>query len=389
MAVSQTAAMFKHTSDLAARGVPVLNLAVGQPDFPTPPHIKEAGKRAIDEDYSYYSPVAGFTALREAIVTKMREDNGLDYEVGEVMVSNGGKHCIANALMSLIDECDEVIVPAPYWVSYTELVRLAGGTSVVIEARFDDGYKITPEQLDGAMTSRTKALILCSPSNPTGAVYTLDELKRLAQVLEDWPGVFVISDEVYEYANFVGEHASMAQVVGMKDRCVVVNAVSKGFAMTGWRIGYMCAPWWLVDASTKLQGQFTTGPNSIAQMAAVEALTASKEPSREMVHQYRRRRDLVMNHLDRIPNVRFVVPDGAFYVFPDVSAFFGGSADGTTIADSVDLVFHLLENAGVATVMGEAFGAPDCIRISYAQSERTLVHALEALRRCLDKIERA
>ncbi len=387
MAASQTVAMNQRSKDMQAEGVDVINLSVGEPDFPTPSHIKKAAKKAINNNHTFYSPVPGYPELRKAITNKLKEENGLDYSPEQVIVSNGAKHSIANAIMTLIDPGAEVIVPAPYWVSYIEQVKLAGGNNIVIKGTFENDFKITSLQLEKAITPKTKALILCSPSNPSGAIYNKQELKEIAEVIEKHKNIFVITDEVYEYINFTGNHESIAQFDRIKDRVAVVNGVSKGFAMTGWRIGYLCGPEWLVKACTKLQGQFTTGPSSISQMAAVEALNASKKNSVKMVEAFNRRKKLVLSLLDKIEGIRYKAPQGAFYVFPDVSSYFGKSYNNNKINNSTDIAFYLLEEAHVATVMGDAFGIPECIRISFSTSDKLLEKALKAIHKALDKLK--
>lgn len=380
---SQTIAMNQKSRDLQAQGINIINLTVGEPDFFTPPHVKEAGKKAIDENYSFYSPIDGYMDLRKAIANKLKNENNLDYKPEQISVSNGAKHALANNIMCLIDEGDEVIIPAPYWVSYAELVKLAGGTNVVLKTTLDTNYKITAEQLEKAITPKTKALLLCSPNNPTGSVYSKAELKAIADVVARYPRIFVISDEIYEHINFVGNHESIAQFANIHDRVVVINGVSKGYAMTGYRIGYMAGPLWLTKAAGKLQGQFTSGASSIAQRAALEALTSDNTYTKEMVVAFKRRRDLVLRLLNEIPGLKFNVPDGAFYVFPDVSSYFGKSDGKTTISNAVDFSLYLLEKANSATVPGEGFGEPNCIRISYANSDEKLEKAMRQIKDAL------
>ncbi|MBN1184742.1 MAG: pyridoxal phosphate-dependent aminotransferase [Bacteroidales bacterium] len=386
MLPSATVAMNKKSNDLKAQGIDIINLSVGEPDFNTPQHIKDAAKKAIDDNYSFYTDVAGYKDLLQAISEKFKRENNLEYGLDQILVSNGGKHSIANALMALVDKGDEVIIPAPYWVSYYELVKLAEGENVVINANIDNDFKITPEQLEKAITSKTRALILCSPSNPTGSVYSKKEMQGLVNVLLKFPQVFVISDEIYEHINFVDKHVSIAQFEGMKDRVAVINGVSKGFAMTGWRIGYMGAPAWLAKACIKLQGQFTTGASSIAQRASLAALTGGLETVYEMRKVFLRRRDLVVQKMSEISGLKYNIPEGAFYVFPDVSNFFGKS-DGTgIIKDTNDMSLYLLEKAHIGTVPGIAFGDPNCIRISYATSDEKLVDAMQRMKDALDKL---
>lgn len=387
MAASQTVEMNQKSQELQQQGIDIINMSVGQPDFPTPDYIKEAAKTAIDENYTYYSPVEGYTELLEAISNKMHRENALSYTTRQIVVSNGGKHALLNALLSLIDEGDEVIVPAPYWVSYVEQVKIAGGSNVVIRGKMENNFKITPEQVEQAITPHTKVLLLCSPSNPTGAVYNHEELKKLAEVIKKYEGLYVVTDEIYEYINFVGPHQSIAQFEGMKDRVVVINGVSKGFAMTGWRIGYLCGPEWLAQACKKLQGQMTTGASSISQKAAITALNKDKSFPRQMNTIFLRRRNLVMELLDQIPDIFYSVPEGAFYIFPDISAYFGKQFDNGTINNAKDLCFFLLEHAHVGTVPGEAFGEPNCLRISYANADEQLEKGLQNIQKALAQLK--
>ena len=384
---SQTMAMSQKAKDLQEQGVKVVNLSVGEPDFYTPDHIKQAAKEAIDRNFSFYSPASGYTDLRQAVTEKLAAENGLHYTPQQIVVSNGAKHALANAIMALVDDGDEVIIPAPYWVTYTELVKYAGGTNVIIRTSLANKFKITADDLRAAITQKTKAFILCSPSNPTGSVYTRGELQALAQVLAEHPQVFIISDEIYEYINFVGKHESIAQFDGLQDRTVVINGVSKGYAMTGWRIGYLAAPLWIAKACNKFQGQFTSGPSSIAQRAALCALTSDKAFTREMTAAFKRRRDLVLQGLGRIEGLRCPKPDGAFYVFPDVSAYFGKKYGNTVIRNATDLCLYLLEQAHVGTVSGDGFGEPNCIRLSYATSDEQLKIALDALQQAFAALQ--
>jgi len=383
---SQTMAMNQKSKDLQAQGIDIINLSVGEPHFFTPDHIKEAGKKAIDDNFSFYSPAEGYMDLRQAVAKKFKVENGLEYTPQQIIVSNGAKHSLANAILSLVDDGDEVIVPAPYWVTYVELVKLAGGVNVVIRTLPEHSYKLTPAELEQAITPKTKALLLCSPSNPTGSVYSKAELKALADVLLRHPGIFVIADEIYEHINFVGGHESIAQFEGMLERTVVINGVSKAYAMTGYRIGYMAGPLWLAKACGKLQGQFTSGPSSIAQRAAYACLTMDASFTREMNVAFRRRRDLVMEGLSRIQGLTCVRPDGAFYVFPDVSSFFGKSDGKITVKNDTDVSLYLLDQAHVSTVPGDGFGEPNCIRLSYATSDEKLVRAMEALKTAFDRL---
>lgn len=380
---SQTIAMNQKTRDLQAQGIDIINLTVGEPDFFTPPHVKEAGKKAIDANFSFYSPIDGYMDLRKAIANKFKVENNLDYKPEQISVSNGAKHSLANSIMCLIDEGDECIIPSPFWVSYAELVKLAGGTNVVLKTTLETNYKITAEQLEKAITPKTKALLLCSPNNPTGSVYSKAELKALADVLVKYPRIFVISDEIYEHINFVGKHETIAQFPEIHDRCVVINGVSKGYAMTGYRIGYLAAPLWITKACGKLQGQFTSGASSIAQRAALEALTSDNTYTMEMNVAFKRRRDLVLRLMKDIPGLKCNVPDGAFYVFPDVSFYFGKTDGNVTIKNDMDVSLYLLDKANAATVPGEGFGEPNCIRISYANSDEKLEKAMIRIKEAL------
>lgn len=383
---SQTMAMNQKSKDLQAQGIDIVNLSVGEPDFFTPDHIKAAGKKAIDDNYSFYSPAEGYMDLRQAVARKFKVENGLDYTAQQIIVSNGAKHSLANAIFALVDDGDEVIVPAPYWVTYVELVKLAGGSNVVIRTLPKNNYKMTPAELEQAITPRTKALLLCSPSNPTGSVYSKSELKALADILVKHPRVFVIADEIYEHINFVDGHQSIAQFEGMYEKTVVINGVSKAYAMTGYRIGYLAAPLWISKACGKLQGQFTSGPSSIAQRAAYACLTMDASFTAEMNVAFRRRRDLVLDGLSKIQGLTCVKPDGAFYVFPDVSYFFGKSDGTITIKNDVDVSLYLLDKAHVSTVPGDGFGEPDCIRISYATADDLLEKAMAALKEAFDRL---
>ena len=380
---SQTLAMSQKSNELKAQGIDVINLSVGEPDFNTPDHIKEAAKKAIDDNFSFYSPVPGYMDLRKAICAKLKNENQLDFAPEQIVVSGGAKQSICNAVLSLVNAGDEVIVPAPYWVSYVEMVKLAEGKNVIVSAGIEQDFKITPAQLEAAITPKTKLLILCSPSNPTGSVYSKDELKRLADVLVKYPQVLVLADEIYEHINYVGGHQSIAQFEEIRDRVVIINGVSKGYAMTGWRIGFIAAPLWIAKACNKLQSQYTSGPCSIAQKAATAAFSGDQSCVEEMRKAFERRRNLVVELTKEIPGFKVNNPQGAFYLFPEVSYYFGKS-DGThVIKTSDDLAMYLLEDAHVATVGGDAFGAPDCLRFSYATSDENLK---EALRRIKDSV---
>ncbi|MDR3328530.1 MAG: pyridoxal phosphate-dependent aminotransferase [Prevotellaceae bacterium] len=386
LAESQTLAMNQKTKDLQARGLDIVNLTAGEPDFFTPAHIKAAAKAAVDANYSFYTPVDGYPELRRAVADKLRRENGLEYRPEQVVVSNGAKHALANAILSLVDEGDEVVIPAPYWVSYAELVKLAGGRPVVVRTSFEGGFKMSAAQLAAAITPRTKLLILCSPSNPTGSVYRREELAALAEVVAQHDRLFVLSDEIYEHIRFEGQHESIAQFPAVKDRVVLVNGVSKAYAMTGYRIGYLAAPLWIAKACAKLQGQLTSNASSIAQRAAIAALSGDNTPTREMVEAFRRRRDLVLRHLNDMPGVRCGTPPAAFYVFPDVSAFFGRRDGSTAIGNDADLCLYLLDKALVAGVPGSAFGEPTCIRFSYATSDELLEKAMRSMKKALSNL---
>ena len=381
---SATLAMSQKSAELKAQGVDVINMSVGEPDFNTPDHIKEAAKQAIDENYSRYSPVAGYPSLRQAIVNKLKTENGLDYTINQISCSNGAKQSVCNVILALVNPGDEVIVPAPYWVSYPEMVKLAGGVPVTVFADFEQSFKMTPEQLEAAITPRTRALILCSPSNPTGMVYSAEELAGLAEVLLRYPDVMVIADEIYEHINYVGSHASIAHVPGMKERTVIVNGVSKAYAMTGWRIGFIAAPEWVVKACNKLQGQYTSGPCSVSQKAAEAAYTGTQEPVEQMRQAFERRRDLIVRLAREVPGLDVCVPQGAFYLFPRCCKLFGKRAGDRVIETAEDLAMYLLEVGHVACVGGTAFGAPLGIRMSYATSDENIV---EAIRRIKEAVE--
>ena len=378
--------MSQKSSEMKAQGIDVINMSVGEPDFNTPDHIKEAAKEAVDNNYSRYSPVPGYPELRKAIVAKLRNENGLDYADGEILVSNGAKQCVCNAVMALVDDGDEVIIPAPYWVSYPQMVKLAGGTPVIVKAGFEQDFKMTPEQLENAITPKTRMLILCSPSNPTGSVYTEDELKALAEVILRHEDVFVLADEIYEHINYTGKHASMAAFPGMKEHTIVVNGVSKAYAMTGWRIGFMAAPEWIIKGCNKLQGQYTSGPCSVSQKAAEQAYVASQTCVEEMRKAFERRRDLIVGLAREIPGLEVNVPQGAFYLFPKCSSFYGKSDGKRTVNNSSDLAMFLLEEGHVATVGGDAFGDPDCFRMSYATSDDNIREAMKRIKTCLAKL---
>ena len=384
---SETLAMSQKSSELKAQDIDVINLSVGEPDFDTPDHIKEAAKKAIDENYSRYSPVAGYPALRNAIVAKLKKENGLDYTAAQISCANGAKQSVCNTIMALINAGDEVIIPAPYWVSYPEMVKLADGTPVSVYAGIEQDFKITPEQLEKAITPKTKLLILCSPSNPTGSVYSREELNGLADVLAKHPQIYVIADEIYEHINYIGKHESIAQFEKIRDRVVIVNGVSKAYAMTGWRIGFIAGPEWIVKAVNKLQGQYTSGPCSVSQKAAEAAYTGTQEPVEAMRQAFQRRRDLIVRLAKEIPGFEVNMPEGAFYLFPKCSSYFGKKFGDRTVNSAADMAMYLLEVAHVACVGGGAFGAPDCIRMSYATSDENIMEAMRRIKEALAKLQ--
>ncbi|MDR0508079.1 MAG: pyridoxal phosphate-dependent aminotransferase [Dysgonamonadaceae bacterium] len=384
---SETLAMSQKSNELKAQGVDVINLSVGEPDFNTPDFIKEAAKKAINENFSFYSPVPGYLSLRNAIVNKLKRENGLDYKPDQIVCSNGAKQSVCNLLLTVVNPGDEVIVPAPYWVSYVEMVKLAGGINVIISAGIEQNFKITPQQLDAAITPKTKAIILCSPSNPTGSVYSRQELKDLADVLAQYPDITIISDEIYEHINYIGKHESIAQFSNVREQVAIVNGVSKAYAMTGWRIGWIAAPQWIASACNKLQGQYTSGPSSIAQKAAEAAYNALQECVTVMRQAFERRRDLMVKLGSEISGFKVNQPQGAFYLFPDCSECIGKSFQGRKIVNSTDLAMYLLEEAHVAVVGGLAFGAPNCIRFSYATSDDILVEAMRRVKEAIGKLQ--
>ncbi len=387
LAPSATLAMSQKSGELKAQGVDVINLSVGEPDFNTPDHIKEAAKKAVDDNYSRYSPVPGYPALRQAIADKLKRENGLDYALSQIVCSNGAKQSVCNAVMALVGEGDEVIIPAPYWVSYPQMVLMADGTPVYVEAGIEQDFKITPEQLEAAITPRTRLLILCSPSNPTGSVYSAEELEGLAAVLRRHENVIVLSDEIYEHINYVGRHASIASCPGMKERTVLVNGVSKAYAMTGWRIGFIAAPEWIAKACNKLQGQYTSGPCSVSQMAATAAFAGPQECVEEMRRAFERRKELIVKLAKEVPGFEVNDPHGAFYLFPKCSAYFGKKCGDRVINNSMDFAMFLLEEAHVATVGGDAFGSPECFRMSYATSDENIVEALRRIKEAVARLQ--
>ncbi len=383
LAPSATLAMSQKSAEMKAQGIDVINMSVGEPDFNTPDPIKQAAKLAIDENYSRYSPVPGYPDLRQAIARKLERENQLHYTPAEILVSNGAKQSVCNTVMALVNDGEEVIIPAPYWVSYPQMVLLAGGKPIFVEAGFDQNFKMTPEQLEAAITPKTRMLILCSPSNPTGSVYSKDELQALAEVILKHEDLFVLADEIYEHINYIGRHESIAQFPGMKERAIIVNGVSKAYAMTGWRIGYIAAPEWIVKGCNKLQGQYTSGPCSVSQKAAEFAYVGDQQCVEDMRQAFERRRNLIVKLAKEIPGLEVNVPEGAFYLFPKCSSFFGKSDGQTTINNSTDFAMYLLEKGHVATVGGDAFGDPNCFRMSYATSDENIIEAMRRMKQVL------
>lgn len=383
---SATLAMSQKSSELKAQGVDVINLSVGEPDFNTPDHIKEVAKKAIDENFSRYSPNPGYPELKNAIVAKLKNENGLDYKPSQILCSNGAKQSVCNVIMALVNAGDEVIIPAPYWVSYPEMVKLADGTPVFVESTIEQDFKITPEQLEAAITPKTRAIILCSPSNPTGSVYSKAELEALKNVLLKHERVVVIADEIYEHINYVGKHASMAEFEDIRDRVVIINGVSKAYAMTGWRIGFIAAPEWVVKGCNKLQGQYTSGPCSVSQKAAEAAYTGTQQPVEDMRKAFERRKNLIVSLAKEIPGLEVNDPQGAFYLFPKCSAYFGKKDGDRVINTSTDLAMYLLEVGHVATVAGDAFGSPECFRMSYATSDENITEAMKRIKETLARL---
>ena len=384
---SATLAMSQKSNEMKANGIDVINMSVGEPDFNTPDHIKEAAKKAIDDNFSRYSPVPGYVDLRKAIVEKLKNENQLEYGVTEISVSNGAKQCVCNAVLALVNPGEEVIIPAPYWVSYPEMVEIAGGKSVYIATDLSTNFKITPEQLENAITEKTRMLILCSPSNPTGSVYSKDELEALAQVIKKHENLYVVSDEIYEHISYIGNHESIAQFPGMRERTIIINGVSKAYAMTGWRIGFLAAPEWIAKGCNKLQGQYTSGPCSVSQKAAEAAYTGSQQCVEDMRLVFERRRNLIVKLAKDIPGLEVNVPEGAFYLFPKCSSFFGKEYGKYKISNSTDFAMYLLEEGHVATVSGDAFGAPDYFRMSYATDDKTITEALNRIKVALAKLQ--
>ncbi len=383
---SQTLAMSQKSNELKAQGIDVINLSVGEPDFNTPDHIKEAAKRAIDENFTFYTPVPGYMSLRKAIADKLKNENGLDYTPEQIVVSGGAKQSLCNVILSVINPGDEVVIPTPAWVSYVEMVKLAEGTNVLVPASIEQDFKVTPAQLEAAITPKTRMVLLCSPSNPTGSVYTKEELKGLVEVLAKYPDVLVLADEIYEHINFTGEFTSLGSFPEIADRTIIVNGVSKAYAMTGWRIGFIAAPLWVAKATNKLQSQYTSGASSVAQKAAEAAYTGSQQCVEDMRVAFQRRRDLVVSLAREIPGIKVNEPQGAFYLFPEVSSYFGKKYGDKVINNAADLAMYLLEEGHVATVDGEAFCLPRYIRLSYATSDENIREAMRRIKDALAKL---
>jgi len=388
ISVSQTLEMAKRSRELREKGVDIIDLSIGQPDFKTPAHIKEAAKRAIDNDFTFYSPVPGFKELRVAVAEKLKKENNLDFNPSQIVISNGAKQAIANVILSIISSDDEILVPVPYWVSYGEIINLADGKNVFLKTDVEDNYKVSPQQIREAITDQTKLFIFSSPSNPAGSVYSKEELREIAEVIAENEKILVISDEIYEHINFIGKHESIAQFECLKDRVIVINGVSKGYAMTGWRVGYMAAPQWVADLCIKLQGQYTSGASSISQMAALEAISSDDNIyTLGMNAAFKRRRDLIIELISNIHGIRTNIPQGAFYVFPDISEFFGKSDGYIMVKNASDLSLYLLNEAHVAVVPGSAFGDPSCIRFSYAISREKISLAFERIKQALERLK--
>ncbi len=383
----ETLKMAKLGRELRSQGIDIIDLSLGEPDFDTPEHIKEAAKKAVDDNWSHYPPVAGYPELREAVCKKFKRDNNLDYKPENIIVSTGAKQSLANAVFAVVDKGDEVIIPTPYWVTYSEIVKLAEGDVKLVKTSIDNDYKLTPEQLEAAITPKSKLFIFSSPSNPTGGVYSKEELKGLAEVFKKHPQVFIISDEIYEYINYVGKHESIAQFDELKDRIIIINGLSKGFAMTGYRLGFIAANATIVKACEKLQGQFTSGATAVTQRAAITALTADLDATHKMLEEFKVRKKRVIELLNAIPGIKLSEPDGAFYVFPDVSSYFGKSDGSETIANADDLCMYLLNKAHVSTVTGRAFGEPNCIRLSFANSMQKIEGGLERITEAMKKLK--
>ena len=383
----ETLKMAKLGRELRAQGIDVIDLSLGEPDFDTPAHIKEAAKKAVDDNYSHYTPVAGYLDLREAVCKKLKRDNNLDYLPENIVVSTGAKQSLANVILALVDQGDEVIIPAPFWVTYSELVKIAGGVPVILPTSMENGFKLKAEELEKAINGRSKVFLFSSPCNPSGSVYSQSELKSLAAVFEKHPGLFIISDEIYEYINFVGKHESIAQFESVKERVIIVNGLSKGYAMTGYRLGYIAAHTTIAKACEKLQGQFTSGANAVTQRAAIEALVGDQQPTAEMNEEFQRRKKRVLELISEIPGWKLAEPDGAFYVFPDVSFYFGRSTGKEILHNADDFCMYLLNTAHVSTVTGRAFGTPNCIRLSFANSMQKIEEAYARIKKALEQLQ--
>ena len=387
LAPSATLAMSQRSNEMKAQGINVINMSVGEPDFMTPDYVKEAGKKAIDDNFSKYSPVPGYLSLRKAIANKLKRENNLNYSASEVIVGTGGKQGVCNTILALINPGDEVIIPAPYWVSYPQMVKLAGGEPVIVPVGIEQDFKVTADQLKAAITSRTKLIILCSPSNPTGSVYTKEELEALAKIVLEHNDLFVLSDEIYEHINYIGCHASIAACEGMKERTIICNGVSKAYAMTGWRLGWVAAPEWIIKGLNKLQGQYTSGTSSVSQMAALAAYEGDQGCVEDFRKAFQRRRDLIVSLAKEVPGLEVNVPEGAFYLFPKCSSYFGKTDGKHVINNSTDFALYLLEEGHVATVAGDAFGSPDYFRMSYATSDDNIIEALSRIKEVLLKLK--
>lgn len=387
LAPSATLAMSQRSNEMMAQGINVINMSVGEPDFMTPDYVKEAGKKAIDDNFSKYSPVPGYLSLRKAIANKLKRENNLNYSASEVIVGTGGKQGVCNTILALVNPGDEVIIPAPYWVSYPQMVKLAGGEPVIVSAGIEQDFKVTADQLKAAITSKTKLIILCSPSNPTGSVYTKEELEALAKIVLEHDELFVLSDEIYEHINYIGCHASIAACEGMKERTIICNGVSKAYAMTGWRLGWVAAPEWIIKGLNKLQGQYTSGTSSVSQMAALAAYEGDQGCVEDFREAFQRRRNLIVSLAKEVPGLEVNVPEGAFYLFPKCSSYFGKTDGKHVINNSTDFALYLLEEGHVATVAGDAFGSPDYFRMSYATSDDNIIEALSRIKEVLLKLK--
>ena len=387
LAPSATLAMSQRSNEMKAQGINVINMSVGEPDFMTPDYVKEAGKRAIDDNFSKYSPVPGYLSLRTVIANKLKRENNLNYSASEVIVGTGGKQGVCNTILALVNPGDEVIIPAPYWVSYPQMVKLAGGVPVIVPAGIEQDFKVTANQLKVAITSKTKLIILCSPSNPTGSVYTKEELEALSKIVLEHNDLFVLSDEIYEHINYIGCHASIAACEGMKERTIICNGVSKAYAMTGWRLGWVAAPEWIIKGLNKLQGQYTSGTSSVSQMAALAAYEGDQGCVEDFREAFQRRRDLIVSLAKEVPGLEVNVPEGAFYLFPKCSSYFGKTDGKHVINNSTDFALYLLEEGHVATVAGDAFGSPDYFRMSYATSDDNIIEALSRIKEVLLKLK--